>query len=161
LKNINGDHGSDETIKTFPTMLKLISGTLIGSVNYSDLYIDSDEDEDTSSTSSFVNESDKEHGKKKKERKIPTLPKIARKVARLEKTQLDEKQCIAYEMIACTFLLGLLNDGSDKNTKLGAYLQQTTNEVMKRLKARGGHNQLLMFLTGPAGSGKSTAMKVA
>jgi hypothetical protein len=28
-------------------------------------------------------------------------------------------------MIACTFLLGLLNDGSDKNTTLGAYLQQT------------------------------------
>jgi hypothetical protein len=46
-------------------------------------------------------------------------------VARLEKTQFDEKQYIAYEMIACTFLLGLLNDGSDKNTTLGAYLQQT------------------------------------
>ncbi len=28
-------------------------------------------------------------------------------------------------MIACTFLLGLLNDGRDKNTKLGAYLHQT------------------------------------
>jgi hypothetical protein len=150
-------------------MLKLISGTLVGGVKYSDLYIDSDEDEDTSSTSSFVNESDKEHGKKKKDRKIPTLPKIARKVARLEKTQLDEKQYIAYEMIACTFLLGLLNDGNDKNTKLGAYLQQSmeiaatadVNDVIKKLKARGGHDQLLMFLTGPAGSGKSTAMKVA
>jgi hypothetical protein len=46
-------------------------------------------------------------------------------VAKLEKTQLDEKQFIAYEMIACTFLLGLVNDGSDKNTKLCAYLQQT------------------------------------
>jgi hypothetical protein len=150
-------------------MLKLISGTLVGSVNYSDLYIDSDEDEDTSSTNSLVNKSDKEHGKKKKERKIPTLPKNARKVARLEKTQLDEKQYIAYEMIACTFLLGLLNDGSDKNTKLGAYLQQTmeiattadVDDVIKKLKASGGHDQLLMFLTGPAGLGKSTAMKVA
>ncbi len=28
-------------------------------------------------------------------------------------------------MIACTVLLGLVNDGSDKNTKLGAYLQKT------------------------------------
>ncbi len=56
----------------------------------------------------------------KKKRKIPSLPQIARKVARLEKTQLDEKQYIAYEMIACTFLLGLVNDGSDKNTKLDA-----------------------------------------
>jgi hypothetical protein len=28
-------------------------------------------------------------------------------------------------MIACTFLLGLKNNGSDKNTNLGAFLQQT------------------------------------
>jgi hypothetical protein len=46
-------------------MLNLISGTLVGGVNYSDLYIDSDEDEDTSLTISFVNENDKEHGRKK------------------------------------------------------------------------------------------------
>ena len=103
------------------------------------------------------------------QRKIPTLPQIARKVARLEKTQLDEKQYIAYEMIACTFLLGLVNDGIDKNTKLGSYLQQTleissttdASDIIKKLKARGGRDQLLMFLTGPAGSGKSTAMKIA
>ncbi len=90
-------------------------------------------------------------------------------MARLEKTQLDEKQYIAYEMIAWTFLLGLVNDGSDKNTKLGAYLQQTmeiattadANDVIKKLKVRGGRDQLLMFLTGPAGSGKSTSMKIA
>ena len=61
----------------------------------------------------------------KKQCKIPTLPQIARKVARLEKTQLDEKQYIVYEMIACTFLLGLVNNGSDKNAKLGTNLQQT------------------------------------
>jgi hypothetical protein len=66
-KDIDGDHGTEETIKTFPTMLKLISGTLVGGVKYSDLYKDSDEDEDdededTSSTSSFVNDRD---GKKK------------------------------------------------------------------------------------------------
>jgi hypothetical protein len=72
-------------------------------------------------------------------------------------------------MIACTFLLGLVNDGRDKNTKLGAFLQQTmeiastadANYIIKKLKARGGRDQLLMFLTGPAGSGKSTAMKIA
>ncbi len=72
-------------------------------------------------------------------------------------------------MIACTFLLGLVNDGCDKNTKLGVYLQQimeitsTTdgNDTIKKLNARGGRDQLLMFLTGPAGSGKSTAMTVA
>ena len=53
--------------------------------------------------------------------------------------------------------------------KVGAYLQQTMeitstadgNDTIKKLKARGGRDQLLMFLTGPAGLGKSTAMKVA
>ncbi len=67
-------------------------------------------------------------------------------MAKLEKTQLDKKQYIAYEMIACTFLLGLVNDGRDKNTNLGAYLQQTMeitstadgNDTIKKLKARGG-----------------------
>jgi hypothetical protein len=142
---------------------------LVGGVKYSDLYIDSDEDEDTSSTNSDVINNDKSHNKNNNQHKIPTLPKIAWKVAKLEKTQLDEKQYIAYEMIACTFLLGLVNDERDKNTKLGAYLQQTMkitstadgNDTIKKLKARGGRDQLLMFLTGPAGSRKSTAMKVA
>ena len=166
-KEFAGDQEQEDIIKTFPTMLKLISGTLVGSVKYSDLYIDSDKNEDISSASSLVNK--KDHSKKPNECRIPTLPQIAQKVARLEKTQLDEKQYIAYEMIACTFLLGLLNDGTDKNTKLGSYLQQTmeiattsdVNDVTKKLKARGGQDQLLMFLTGPAGSGKSTAMKIA
>ncbi len=113
-----------------------------------------------------MNNNDKSQDKT--QHKIPTLPQIARKVARLEKTQLDEKQYIAYEMIACTFLLGLVNDGRDKNTKLGAYLQQTmeiastadSNDIIAKLKARGGRDQLLMFLTKPAGSGKSTAIKI-
>ena len=76
---------------------------------------------------------------------------IARKVARLEKTQLDEKQYIAYEMIACTFLLGLVNDESDKNTKLGVYLQQTmeiattadAKDVIKKLKEKSLDIQIL------------------
>ena len=52
--DIDSDHGTEETIKTFPTMLKLIGGTLVGGVKYSDLYIDSNEDEDTSSANSYV-----------------------------------------------------------------------------------------------------------
>ncbi len=60
-------------------------------------------------------------------------------------------------MIACTFLLGLVKDGRDAHTNLGAYLQQnlggptTTDiqDIVKRLKARGGQEHMLMFLTGP------------
>jgi hypothetical protein len=35
------------------------------------------------------------------------------------------------------------------------------NDITKKLKARGGRDQLLMFLTRPAGSEKSTAIKIA
>jgi hypothetical protein len=35
------------------------------------------------------------------------------------------------------------------------------NDIIKKLKARGGRDQLPMFLTGPAGSEKSTDVKVA
>ncbi len=42
-------------------MLKLIGGTLVGGVIYSDLYIDSNEDKDTSSTNSYVTNNDKGH----------------------------------------------------------------------------------------------------
>ncbi len=83
--------------------------------------------------------------------------------------ELDEKQYIAYEMIACTFLLGLVKDGNDSNTTLFTSLQKTMGgewskelaDIVRLSEARGGQEQLLLFLTGPAGSGKSTAMRVA
>ncbi len=72
-------------------------------------------------------------------------------------------------MIACTFLLGLVNDAHNPHTNLGTYLQQSLGgsttmdieDIVKRLKARGGWEQTLMFLMGPAGSGKSTPVMVA
>jgi hypothetical protein len=96
------------------------------------------------------------------------LQEVARKVARLEKMELDEKQYITYEMIACTFLLGLVKDGNDSNTAFFTSLQKTMGgesskeiaEIVRKFEARGGQEQLLLFLTGPAGSGKSTAMRV-
>jgi len=38
---------------------------------------------------------------------------------------------------------------------------RTIKNIVHRLEARGGQMQLIMFLTGPAGSGKSTAVIVA
>ncbi len=167
--DVNGDHPTQQQHKTFPTMLKLISGTLVGSADFSEIYIDPGDKDKVNSCS------EKDHAKGKGEnnnkKKVPILPEIAQKVARLQKMQLDEKQYIAYEMIVCTFLLGLVNDGRNPYTKLGKYLQQSlgsstntvTNieDIIKRLKARGGQELMLMFLTGPVGSGKSTAVMVA
>jgi hypothetical protein len=76
-KDIDNDYGTEETIKSFATMLKLISGTLVGGVKYSDLYIDSNEDKDNSSTNSHVTNNDKDQNKNNNQQKIPPLPKIA------------------------------------------------------------------------------------
>ena len=164
----NGNDGpsKQQTNKTFPTMLKLIRGALIGGVNYEEIYMDSDLAIETNPPITPNNPTEHQD---LNTHKIPTLHETARKVARLEKRKLDEKQYIAYEMIACTFLLGLVQDGNDPNKTLYSCLGQTMGgtatleirDIVHRLEARGGQNQLIMFLTGPAGSGKSTAMQVA
>jgi hypothetical protein len=147
-------------------MLKLICGALIVGVNYKEIYIDPNIDDETNPPITTNNMGEHQNTNI---HKITTLPETARKVARLEKRKLDEKQYIACEMIACSFLLGLVHDGNDPNTALYSCLGQTMgnnatleiNEVVHRLEARDGQSQLIMFLTGPADSGKSNAMKVA
>jgi hypothetical protein len=124
-------------------MLKLISGTLIGAVNYKEIYMDSDIDDKTNPPTTANNMGVDQNTNT---RKIPTLPETARKVARLEKRKLDKKQYIAYEMIACTFLLGLVHDGIDPNTTLYLCLRHTMgstatlniNDIVHRLEVRGG-----------------------
>jgi hypothetical protein len=71
-------------------------------------------------------------------------------------------------MIAYTFLLGLVYDGNNPHTTLYSCLRQTMGStatlkinIVHRLEVRGGQSQLIMFLTGLAVSGKSTAVKVA
>jgi hypothetical protein len=83
-------------------MLKLISGALIGGVNYKEIYMDSDVDDKSNPPITTNNMGENQNTKI---HNIPTLPETARKMARLEKRKLDEKQCIAYEVIACTLLL--------------------------------------------------------
>jgi hypothetical protein len=131
-------------------MLKLISGPLVGQTNYSEIYVTCGITEDETSTESN-NRSNKtsKHSSNDQGRKIPTLQEVARKFARLKKIELDEKQYITYEMIACTFLLGLVKDGNDSNTTLFTSLQKTmggesSNEIadiVRKLEARGGQEQ--------------------
>jgi hypothetical protein len=57
-------------------MLKLISGTLVGIVKYSDLEFDSD-DKDTSSTNVYVTSNNTGHDENNIFQIMPTLPQIA------------------------------------------------------------------------------------
>jgi len=131
--------------RTDSCMMQLIAGSMVGYTDYHDIYssignteTNSDSDKETSSSS------------------VPTL--------------VDEKQYVTYEIMCCTFLLGLVNQSNNPNSLLSLYLNQAilstdsesdTEELVAELKVRGGQDQLIMFLTGPAGAGKSTAMKVA
>jgi hypothetical protein len=56
----NGDISTMHTIQTFPTILKLISGTLVGGANYRDIYIDSDVKDVLEKLSTINNETTKE-----------------------------------------------------------------------------------------------------
>ncbi len=58
--DVNGDISTMHTIQTFPTMLELISETLVGGANYSDIYIDSDVEDVLEKLSTINNETTKE-----------------------------------------------------------------------------------------------------
>jgi hypothetical protein len=95
-------------------LLNLICGALVGGTKYYDVYMAPDMGEDYGLTTKMVANN----------MTFSTLQEVARKVARLEKMQLDEKQYIVYEMITCTFLLDLVKDGNDSSTTLFTSLQK-------------------------------------
>ena len=145
--------------KTYSGLMKLIAGSMEGYTDYHDIYSGIGNTENSS-------DSDKETSASP----VPTLIDTARKVARYEGTNMDEKQYITYEIVCCTFLLGLVNESNNTNSLLSLYLKEAisstdnesdTEQLIAELKVRGGQDQLLMFLTGPAGAGKSTVIKVA
>jgi hypothetical protein len=71
-----------------------------------------------------------------------------------KKGNLDGKQNIAYEVICCSFLLQLILE-----MKVTDF--NRTQNLIKDLKARGGQEQLVMFLSGAGGCGKSTSVILA
>ena len=107
---------------------------------------------------------------------VPTLNGVASKVSRDKQITLDRIQYVAYEVIctSCTsFLLNLINDGMENKNEIasGFAVSQEEREdertkfilekVVGKLKQLGAKEQLLMFVTGPAVAGKSTAIDVA
>ena len=177
--NISDQNSNDERhttlwngVEGFDTVLKLVRGTLLGGDQYSDVYAEIDitdqDDDDYFRCVSINSKSLSSHPDFVA--KVPTLSGVARMVAREEGTILDEKQYIMYEVLVCTFLLDLINkqelDGESALAQklsgaLGTTRSENMDEVIKILKARGGRDQLIMFVTGLAGAGKSTAINVA
>ena len=149
--------------RNFDTILEIFRGAAGGFTTYCD----------------FLNSCQSDNGNDTEE---ITIAGVARDLARTNKRCLDEKQYITYEIICCTFLLSQLDETGSQDSIIKQYItnavsnqnqnQQTTqtltqdqqsslNTVKKLLKSRGGEDQLRLFLTGPAGAGKTTAIKAA
>ena len=73
-------------------------------------------------------------------------------------------------MVCCTFLLQLVNETLDPTSsvhkQVGVSISMDDNselidDIKQQLLAQGGRDQLLLFFTGPAGAGKTTAIKAA
>jgi hypothetical protein len=81
----------------------------VGGANYSDIY----KNEMNSFTQPCNNKTNNN------QLKVPTLPEIERKVAKLENRQLDEKQYIAYEII-----------GLHISSRIGERWEQSQNNLV-------------------------------
>ena len=149
-------------------MLQLILTAVTDDTDYTDLFHDSDNDDDSQSDDDDSS-SQPRATTIEPVNTIPSIEEVAEQVRNEENIELDEKQNIAYEAICTTFLLCLVREGRNDTTPLGKYLKDTLSDctsddikdVTEELEARGGNNQMLMFLSGPAGAGKTTAVQVA
>jgi hypothetical protein len=104
---------------------------------------------------------------------IPTINDVARRVSNEKNIYLDRIQYIAYKIISSSFMLGVLNEGWDirqsapydmtdsGDTDVSSTKRNVKEKLTSDLKELGGKDQLLMFITGPAGAGKSTSLEVA
>jgi hypothetical protein len=134
---------------SFPTIIKLIEGSLLDPVV---------NDPQSIITTGFQNF-------------MPNSQSIAHSLLRIQKdwgVTLDKKQVMAYDIICCTFLIDILREYSGNNLlrSIADVINHTNNisderRIHEKLKARGGEDSLRMFLTGPAGAGKTTAIKAA
>ena len=151
----SSSHTNHSIQNTFRTVLELIHGSLVGSPTFQ-MFSHQDINEMAN-----ISQNDESY---------PTIAGVAQTLARREGKVLDEKQYITYEMLCCTFLLQLVNETLDPTSsvhkQVGVSISMDDNselvdDIKQQLIARGGRDQLLLFLTGPAGAGKTTAIKAA
>jgi hypothetical protein len=97
---------------------------------------------------------------------VPTLSGVSSKASRDKQITFDRIQYVAYEVIYSSFLLNSINEGmgNENNIASSFAVSQEESEVERtkiilekvvgKLKELGAKEQVLMFVTGPAGAGK-------
>jgi hypothetical protein len=159
---------------TYDNLLTIIQGTLlVASTDEYDMNVEDNTDKDDAPTNDNPHDSPSEDDNESPgfpSVKIPTIYDFAHG-KNVGQKKLDQKQSIAYQVVCCTFLLQLVYEGANNESNLGKLLgatlempestQKNKQELINDLKARGGKDQLIMFLSGGAGCGKSTTMELA
>ena len=138
---------SDRPKKSYRTIISMIAGSFVG--NHDDVHEENMTQEDPTSH----------------QNKLPTLSDAAS----LWGKELDEKQFIAFKVICCSFFLRFVIDGTEGDTEWSNLLSSglecdsidERNDLIQKLEDNGAMQQLIMFLTGPAGCGKSTCVELA
>ena len=138
--NLQDDQGSNMPKKSYCTIISLIAGSLVG--NDTDVHEDGMNQGD-----STVHQNE-----------LPTLSHAALSWG----VELDEKQSIAFKVICCSFFLLLVMNGTEEDTGWSNFLSsgldcdciKERTELIEMLKNFGAMQQLVMFLTGPAGCEK-------
>jgi hypothetical protein len=132
--------------KPFPTILKLIVDAT------QDNFFGSIEDTDPHQNPPDQNQDD--------HNKIPTMMDIIENANRTHSINLDEKQQVAYKIICSSFLIQITKDQESQCTDSHRPQQLAPlQETIKKTEKNGGTEQLIMFITGPIGTRKTTAVK--
>lgn len=155
-ENDDGDDSSQDQVplerKDFHVIIEMITGVILQDGDE----ISSDESDGIGNTSSFnlplhLNESNL------------SLRAIAEEFGLTD----DEKQMVSFEVMCSTFILDVINSIGADNVIQGFSVAMDTatlssiDAVKAKLKQMGAEDQLLMFLTGAGGCGKSHVIHAA
>ena len=155
--------------REYRSIITLIEGTLLGGGIYDEVYLE-DTFHENPIEHAEIRQQDSADAHSTTTNDMKTLEDFARELAHREGTILDKKQYMMYEILVCTFLLNLLcNEDSGNVHGLNTLVNEAllrekrteTTQLVTSLTQRGGREQLIMFVTGMAGAGKSTGIKVA
>jgi hypothetical protein len=173
LDNINS-HQIEHTSK-FVTLLGFVSGSLIGNITQELDHGEGKPDFEFNNyniKSALLSDIDwNKLGFDYNDEKIsiPTMFEIANTATKESNIHLDNIQYTAYQIICASFLLEALQTEWKKQKSLiesqhEHYMDEIAHakdKTISCLKDMGAKEQLIMFITGPAGAGKSTAISIA
>jgi hypothetical protein len=168
----------------FGTLLGFISGAMVGKMQIELDDENSSKTENLSKTEnsleSFLNEESTEFFRNvdwsalgfdynQNRDTIPTMNGIAKKALLEGNISLDNIQFTAYQIICSSFLLEVLTTEWKKQmsnlNQEESFEMEELNKIkeytIKNLKKLGAKDQLIMFISGPAGAGKSTSISIA